>query len=235
MEVFKFNIEKAVQEIAFNTNKEFAEILGINPAARLTCTKPSGTASSLLGCSSGVHAWHSEYYIRRIRINKNEPIYTYLSIYLPEFLEDEYFKPNETAVLSIPIKAPEGAITRKESAIQLLERVKAVYNRWIVPGHNRGYNTNNVSATISIKENEWDEVRDWVWKNRNYYTGLSFLPYSDHSYIQAPFEDCTKETYEKMIELLSTRNINLKDVVEIKDNTNFTAEAACGGNGCEIQ
>jgi len=190
------------------------------------------TSSLVLGTSSGIHAWHSEYYIRNIRVGKNEAIYTYLSIYHPELIQDEYFKPHSTAVISVPQKAPEGSILRTESAIDLLERVKYFYNNWIKPGHKTGQNTHNISATISIKDGEWDTVGEWMWENRTCYNGLSVLPFSDHTYVQAPFQDCDKETYEKMMESLS--NIDLSLVVEAEDNTDLKDQVACAGNSCEI-
>jgi len=218
--------------IVKNENIRVASLLGINPAARTTVVKPAGTTSLVLGTSSGIHAWHNDYYIRRMRVGKNEPIYTYLSIYHPNLIEDEYFRPHDTAVISIPQKAPEGAILRTETAINLLERIKKVHSDWIKPGHVAGSNTHNVSATISIKPDEWDIVGDWMWTNRKYYNGLSVLPYSDHTYIQAPFEDCTKEEYEKLLESLV--QVDLSKVIELDDNTNLTGELACAGGACTV-
>jgi ribonucleoside-diphosphate reductase alpha chain len=186
----------------------------------------------VLGCSSGIHAWHNDYYIRRIRVGKNEAIYTYLNTYHPELIEDEYFRPHDTAVISIPQNAPKGAIMRTESPIQLLERVKRVHKEWIKPGHRSGNNTHNVSATVSIREHEWAAVGEWMWENRDSYNGLSVLPYDGGTYKQAPFEDCDEETFNEMMKTLS--NINLDDVVEDADHTDLKAEAACAGGACEI-
>lgn len=230
-EILKYNLNEAAQ-IAVEMNKEISKKIGINRASRITTIKPSGTASLVLGCSSGIHAWHDQYYIRRIRVNKNEAIYTYLSIYHPELVEDEYFRPHDTAVISIPQKAPQGSILRHESPIELLERVKLFYENWIVPGHRDGQNTHNVSATISIKENEWEEVGEWMWKNRNSYNGLSVLPYDNGSYIQAPFETIDEEKYNELFKTLT--DIDLTKVVEISDETNLQGELACAGNQCEI-
>ena len=227
----KLDLKKAAL-IVKETNAAVAKAIGINAAARCTTIKPSGTSSLVLGTSSGIHAWHSEYYIRNIRVGKNEAIYTYLSIYHPELIQDEYFKPHSTAVISVPQKAPEGSILRTESAIDLLERVKYFYNNWIKPGHKTGQNTHNISATISIKDGEWDTVGEWMWENRTCYNGLSVLPFSDHTYVQAPFQDCDKETYEKMMESLS--NIDLSLVVEAEDNTDLKDQVACAGNSCEL-
>jgi len=213
-------------------NSEIALRIGIGPASRCTTVKPAGTTSLTLGTSSGIHAWHNDYYLRRIRVGKGESIYTYLQVNHPELIEDEYFRPHDTAVISVPQKAPEGSITRHESALDLLERVKKVHLEWVKTGHRKGQNTNNVSATITIKPDEWQEVGEWMWENKHNYNGLSVLPYSDHSYKQAPFEDCTKEEYEAL--LPSLKVVDLDKVIEIDDNTNLTGELACAGGACEI-
>jgi ribonucleoside-diphosphate reductase alpha chain len=227
----KLNLEEAAKHVN-ETNAEIAKIIGINPAARCTTIKPSGTSSLVLGTSSGIHAWHNEYYIRNIRVGKNEAIYTYLSIHHPELVQDEYFRPHDTAVISVPQKAPEGSILRTESALDLLERVKLFYKGWIKPGHRTGQNTHNISATVSIKDDEWEKVGAWMWENRAFYNGLSVLPFSEHTYIQAPFQDCDKETYEKMMESLT--NIDLDMVIEMDDNTDLKDQVACAGGSCEI-
>ena len=224
---------KAGAKIVKQENKRVAELLGINPAARTTCVKPAGTTSLTLGTSSGIHAWHNDHYIRRIRVGKNEPIYEYLSTAHPELIEDEYFRPHDTAVISAPQRAPEGAITRAESAIDMLERVKKVSTEWVRTGHWKGQNTHNVSATVTIKEDEWAEVGEWMWENRSCYNGLSVLPHSDHTYVQAPFEDCDEATYNEMMKSLA--NIDLTNVVETQDNTDLQGELACAGGACEIK
>ena len=144
-----------------------------------------------------------------------------------------FFRPHDTGVISVPQSAPKGSITRKETALEFLSRVKEVSEKWVKFGHSRGPNTNNVSATITIKEDEWEDVGNWMWENRNIYNGLSVLPFSDHSYVQAPFEDCDEETYEKMLEHLT--NINLDSINEEEDNTDLTGELACAGGACEIK
>ena len=227
----KLNLEEAAKHVN-ETNAAIAKIIGINPAARCTTIKPSGTSSLVLGTSSGIHAWHNEYYIRNIRVGKNEAIYTYLSIHHPELVQDEYFRPHDTAVISVPQKAPEGSILRTESALDLLERVKLFYKGWIKPGHRTGQNTHNISATVSIKDDEWGVVGNWMWENRAYYNGLSVLPFSDHTYIQAPFEDCTKEKYEEMMKSLT--NIDLDMVIEMDDNTDLKDQVACAGGACLV-
>jgi len=229
------------------------------------------TSSLVLGTSSGIHAWHNDYYVRRIRVGKNEAIYTYLQIYHPELIEDEYFRPNEQAVISVPQKAPEGSIFRHESPLDLLNRVKRFNMEWVRNGHTDGQNTHNVSVTVSIKKepemvsvkgeggkpikgtdgkvvfepkrdsegniiyriNEWGAVGEWMWANRNTFNGIAVLPYDGGSYIQAPFEDCTKETYDEMCK--SLHSIDLTKVVEMDDNTDLAGELACSSGGaCEI-
>ena len=186
-----------------------------------------------MGTSSGIHAWHNDYYIRRLRVGKNEAIYTHLSIYHPELIEDEYFRPHDTAVISVPQNAPEDSILRHETPLKLLRRVKKVSKEWIRPGHSRGQNTHNVSATISIKEKDWETVGKWMWDNRDYYNGLSVLPYDGGTYKQAPFEDCTEEEYNSLIKTL--KGVDLKNVIEYDDNTDLTGELACAGGACEIK
>ena len=213
-------------------NERVAKILDIKPAARCTTVKPAGTTSLTLGTSSGIHAWHNDYYIRRLRVGKNEAIYWYLYLNHTELIEDEYFRPHDTAVISIPQKAPEGAITRHESALQLLKRVAKVAGEWVRPGHRKGQNTHNVSATISIKDAEWTDVGEWMWENRDKYNGLSVLPYADHTYKQAPFEDCSKERYDVLIN--SLKNVDLTEITEEEDNTDLQGELACAAGACEI-
>lgn len=223
---------KAAAKAVKEENARVAEIIGINRSARTTTVKPAGTTSLALGTSSGIHAWHNDYYIRRIRVGKNEAIYTYLATNHPELVEDEYFRPHDTAVISIPQKAPDGSILRTESPFALLERIKRVHLEWVKPGHRSGNNTHNVSATVSLKPDEWEPAGEWMFENRNHYNGLSVLPYSDHTYMQAPFEDCSKETYETMMK--SLHNIDLSQVIELDDNTDLSGELACAGGNCTI-
>lgn len=229
--VLELNMTEAA-EVAKGENERVAKIIGINKAARCLTVKPSGTTSIVCGVSSGIHAWHDKFYVRRMRVNKNESIYNYLAFNHPELVEDDFFAPTKTAVISVPQKAPEGAITRDESALDLLARVKKVYNEWVKVGHRKGDNTNNVSVTVSIKDHEWDEVGEWMWENRNNYCGISVLPYSDHTYKQAPFETITEEEYERLVKTL--HDVDLSKVVEVDDNTDLANELACASGNCEL-
>lgn len=220
-------------EVAQRVNKTIADLIGIKSAYRITCVKPSGTSSLVLGTSSGVHAWHDQYYLRRIRLGKNEALYTYLSIYHPELLEDDVMSPQNQSVVSVPVSAPQEAITRgSESAIQFLERVKLIHEKWIKPGHIMGDNTHNVSATVTLKKNEWAMVGEWLWENQNHYNGLSFLPEDLGSYQQTPFESITKEQYEQLVTNLHA--LDVSKIVEVSDKTNLSEQVACSGNNCEI-
>ena len=229
--VLGYDMEEAAK-IVKKENSKVAKLIGINKAARTTTVKPAGTTSLTLGTSSGIHAWHNDFYIRRVRVGKNESIYNYLNTNHPELLEDDYFRPHDTAVISIPQKAPKGSILRTESAFDLLERVKKVATEWVKTGHNTGSNSHNVSATISLKEEDWELAGEWMWENRDHYNGLSVLPYNGGTYVQAPFEDCTEEDYERMMKTLS--EIDLSNVIEEKDETNLSGELACAGGACEI-
>jgi ribonucleoside-diphosphate reductase alpha chain len=229
--VLGYDMKRAAKMVK-EENERVAGLIKINKSARTTTVKPSGTSSLVLGTSSGIHAWHNDYYLRRIRVGKNESIYSYLAINHPELIEDEYFRPHDTAVITIPQRAPEGSIVRHESVFQMLERVKKVSQEWIKPGHRNGQNTHNVSATVSIKEDEWELVGDWMWNNRDFYNGLSVLPYNGGTYTQAPFEDCTKEDFERLVKSLT--DVDLTKVVELQDNTDLRGELACANGSCEI-
>jgi ribonucleoside-triphosphate reductase len=224
---------RAAADVVKEENARVAELIGINLAARTTCVKPAGTTSLTLGTSSGIHAWHSDYYIRRLRVGKNEPIYRHLSDHHPELIEDEYFSPHTTAVITVPQRSPHAAILRTESTLQLLKRIKYVTDEWVRPGFRKGQNTHNISATLSIRDAEWTDTGEWMWENRNSYNGLSVLPYDGGTYTQAPFEDCSKEKYEVM--LASLARINLTDIEENDDNTNLKGEAACAAGSCEVK
>ncbi len=261
-EISKYDLSK-LAFLVREVNEYYAKQIGINPAARCTTIKPSGTTSCVLGTSSGIHAWYSQYYIRTIRLGKNEALYTYLAINHPELLEDDYFRPETQAIVNIPQMAPSGAILREnESVSEFLDRIALFNQEWVKMGHNSGDNINNVSATVSIdksniyvkakvldepkqedskfsytvkpleRKDEWQHVGEWMWNNRNIYSGISVLPWDSGSYKQAPFQPITKEKYESMIENL--KSIDLSKVIEIEDHTNFSQESACTGGKCEI-
>ena len=229
--VLGYDMKKAASVVK-RENTRVAKIIDINQSARTTTVKPAGTTSLVLGTSSGIHAWHNDYYIRRIRVGKNESIYQHLLNNHPELVEDEYFRPHDTAVIQVPQKAPEGSILRTESPFQLLERVKKVATEWVKTGHRAGSNSHNVSATVSLKEDDWQLAGEWMWENRNHYNGLSVLPYDGGTYTQAPFEDITKEKYDEMMKTLT--EVSLSNVTEIEDNTDLSGELACAGGACEI-
>ena len=229
-EVLKYNLE-LVANTAKTVNQDISAIIGTNEAARITCIKPSGTTSLVLGTASGIHAWHAPYYLRTMRFNKSEDLAMYLEINHPELCEDDVLRPKDTLCVRIPVAAPEGSILRTESPLDTLERVKKFATEWILPGHINGDNTHNVSATISITD-EWEVVGQWMWTNRNVYNGLSVLPYFGGSYKQAPFEDITKEQYEEKI--ISLQLVDLTKVTELDDSVDFGQVAACAGGACEI-
>jgi ribonucleoside-diphosphate reductase alpha chain len=229
--ILDYNMKEAAKVVK-DENVRIAGLIGINKAARCTTVKPAGTTSLTLGTSSGIHAWHNDFYIRRVRVGKNEAIYSYLSENHPELIEDEYFRPHDTAVISVPQKSPETAILRTESPLQLLERVKHVTKDWIRPGHRTGANSHNISATISVREHEWDAVGSWMWENREFYNGLSVLPYMGGTYKQAPFEDITEEQYDQLMQSLV--DVDLSRIVETEDETDLKGEIACAGGACEI-
>lgn len=229
--VLKLNLNEAAHEVLLE-NERVAKIIGINVAARTTTVKPSGSASLTVGSSSGIHAWHNDYYIRRMRVGKNEALYGYMVENFPALIEDCKFKPHLEAVMSFPQAAPLGSILRVESPIDTLNRVGKYNVEWIQSGHRTGNNFHNVSCTISIKDTEWDEVFKWMWDNRANYTGISVLPYNGGSYIQAPFEDCSKEEFDRLMTLM--HDIDLTRVTEMDDNTALTEQAACAGGVCEL-
>lgn len=229
--VLSLNLEEASKKV-IEENKRISQIIACNPAARTTCIKPEGSGSLVVGSSSGIHAWYDNYYIRRVRFNKEEPIYKYLLKVMPELIEDCKFKPTQEAMINIPIKAPNKGIFRDETALQLLERIKKYSIEWVKPGHIKGENTHNVSATISVKDNEWKDIGDWMWKNREYYNGLAVLPFDGGTYTQAPFETISKSQYYKLEKLI--KNIDLTKVIETQDLTQLKEQAACAGGVCEL-
>ena len=220
-------------DIVKKINKIISNRIKINSAARATTIKPSGTTSCVLGTSSGIHAWHNDYYFRRIRVTKNDPLYGYMFMYHNEIVEDDQLKSHDTAIITIPQEAPTGSILRTESVLDLLNRISKFNLQWVKEGHAKGDNANNVSATVSIKPEEWGLVGDWMYENRNTYNGISVLPYDNGSYIQAPFENCTKEQFDELSKSLT--DIDLTKIVENDDNTEHSQELACAGDNCEIK
>lgn len=231
--IFGFNKAEAAF-MAVEENKRVAELIGINPAARVTTIKPSGTSSLVVGSSSGIHAWHSKKYIRNMQCRVGDDLYTFFNEYHPELIKIMDYDPH-SAVIGIPIEAPETAISREdETTLDLLERVKEYNIHWVAEGHVSGPNTNNVSATISVKEGEWDMVGDWMWKNKGIYNGLSVLPHDGGSYKDAPFQEVDEETYQRKLEYIKNNKIDLTMIVEEEDYTDQKGEIACGAGGCEV-
>ena len=223
LEAFLMTLRDQAREV----NKEEAGKIGIPESAAITCVKPSGTVSQLVGVSSGMHPWHSPYYIRTVRGSKNDPI----SVFLKEVgipVEDDVMKPNETYVFSFPVKAPEGAIVRNDlTAIDHL-------NIWLV--YQRAWCEHKPSITVSVKEDEWMEVGAWVYKNFDEVSGISFLPHSEHTYKQAPYQEISKEEYEELLDKMP-KNIRWEDLsfYETEDGTSTNATLACSSDGnCEL-
>jgi ribonucleoside-diphosphate reductase alpha chain len=222
-------LEKALhhlRNVAVDTNVAEAEKIGINPSAAITCVKPSGTVSQLTGVSSGMHPWHSEYYVRTVRGDKKDPLTQFLADSgIPA--EDDFMKPQDTTVFSFPIKAPLGAITRKDlTATQHLDI-------WLT--YQRAWCEHKPSITVSVREEEWMDVGAWVFKNFDELSGVSFLPLSDHTYKQAPYQEVTAEEYndfvKRMPENIVWSNLSL---YETEDNTSGTQALACVSGECDI-
>lgn len=217
-------ILEQLRDHARKVNEHWATTLGIPASASITCVKPSGTVSQLVDSASGIHARHSGYYIRRIRMDKKDPIYSFLKEQgVP--VEDEAFRPNSTAVFSFPMKAPDGAVCRKDkTAIEQLEL-------WLI--YQRHWCEHKPSVTVSVKEDEWLEVGAWVYKHFDEMSGVSFLPFSDHTYQQAPYEDITEDQYNKIV-AEQTYNIDWSQLIEVSDNTEGAQQLACVSGVCEL-
>ena len=229
-EVYKFELEKllnTLRDVAVQTNKEWAGKIGIPQSAAVTCVKPSGTVSQLVDSASGIHARHSPYYIRTVRGDKKDPL-TKMMVDMGFPVEDDVTKPDHTYVFSFPVKAPENAVFRKDmSAIEQLEL-------WLI--YQKAWCEHKPSITISVKEEEWPEVGAWCWKYFDQLSGVSFLPFSDHVYAQAPYQDCTKEEYEALLAKMP-KNIDWTklSIYETRDTTTGTQELACSAaGGCEL-
>jgi ribonucleoside-triphosphate reductase len=226
------NLEEAANTVNAE-NERVADIIGINKSARSCTVKPAGSTSLVFGVSSGIHAWHNDYYIRRVRVGKNEAIYKYISEKCPSLVVDDLEKPHLQSIFEFPQKAPEGAILRSEPIMDTLERIKKFNTEWIGTGHRTGLNKHNVSATLNIKNGEWDTVGEWMWENRSTYAGLSALPYFGGSYVQAPFEDIDEERYNEMYKHL--KSIDVSEILEYDDDTNLAGELACAAGSCEVK
>jgi len=219
-------------KLALQTNEEMAKKIGINVAARVSAVKPEGTVSTIVGSSSGVHDRHSQWYIRRIRMNGNDPLAKYLGTVIPELVEQDIFSENGV-VVSIPQESPKGSVTReKTTALDMLKRANMYNVNWIKEGHRSGLNTHNCSVTISVRDHEWDSLREEMWNTRDQYTGVSLLPYDGGTYQQAPFEEISLEKYNQIEKLVKV--IDLTKVREIEDFTNRGEIVACGGGACEV-
>lgn len=220
--------------IGMEENARVAKIIGINPAARATTIKPAGTTSCVVGTASGAHAWHGPEYIRNMQCRVGDDLYNFFTVHHNELIQVMEYDPM-SAVIGIPQKAPKGAILREhETAIDFLERVKKLNIDWVHKGHRRGPNTNNVSATVSVKDNEWEDVGEWMWKNRYSYNGLSVLPFDGGSYSNAPFETVDKKTFQRKLDYINNNPIDLTLIVEEVDNTTQKDNLACSSGQCEI-
>jgi ribonucleoside-triphosphate reductase len=216
----------ALREFAIEVNAREAARLGINPSAAITCIKPEGTTSQLTHTSSGIHAWHAMWYLRTVRGDMKDPL-TQFMIDSGFYWEADAMNPNHTAVFYFPIEAPSGAITRLDlSAIQHLEL-------WLT--YQRHWCEHKPSVTISVKAEEWDEVREWVWEHFDELSGVSFLPHSEHTYVQAPYQDITKDEYDKWVQKMP-RNVNwdLLSAYELEDSTTGTQTLSCVAGACDV-
>jgi len=224
----KLTLPMVLEELrdhARSVNEEWAEKLGIPASASITCVKPSGTVSQLVDSASGIHARHNPFYIRRIRMDKKDPIYGFLrDSGVP--VEDEAFRPESTAVFSFPIAAPKGAVCRTDkTAIEQLEL-------WLI--YQRHWCEHKPSVTISVKDEEWPEVGAWVWKHFDEVSGVSFLPFDGGTYRQAPYEDIDEETYNALLAAMP-KDVDWSKFTEKEDNTIGQQTLACSASGgCEI-
>ena len=221
------NFLVTLREKARETNKQESQKIGIPESAAITCVKPSGTVSQLVGVSSGMHPWHSPYYIRTVRGSKGDPISTFLKeVGIP--VEDDWMKPNDTYVFSFPIKAPEGAVIRNDlTAIEHL-------NIWLI--YQRAWCEHKPSITVTVKEDEWMEVGAWVYKHFDEVSGISFLPHSDHVYKQAPYQEVSETDYLELLTKMPS-SIRWEDLsfYETEDGTSTNATLACSSDGnCEL-
>ena len=218
---------ETLRETAVKTNKEWSSKIGIPQSVAITCVKPSGTVSQLVDSASGIHARHAPYYIRTVRADKKDPL-AKMMVDLGFPVEDDVTKPEHTCVFSFPMKGPENAIYRKDmTAIEQLEL-------WLT--YQRHWCEHKPSITVTVKEHEWPEVGAWVWNHFDEMSGVSFLPFSEHVYVQAPYQDCTKEEYEAMLAKMP-KEVDWTKLAEYEktDTTVASQELACSASGgCEI-
>lgn len=217
--------------VASDENERVADKIGVRPAKRITTVKPSGTASLVLGTSSGIHPYWARWQIRNVEVSTVEPLYKYLGEYAEEWIKPKRDSAT-TAIFSVPLENPEDGAFRNETALEALERIKYVQNNWIDAGHNVGLNKHNVSATVSVRDEEWDEVREWLWENKEDYTGLTLFPYWGGTHPDAPNIEIDKETYDRMAS--SFPDLDLSKIIEEEDLTDLAGELACAGGACEI-
>ena len=215
-------------------NKELAHELGINHAARITTTKPSGTTSTVLGTTAGIHGAYAPYYLRRVRIAKDDPLAIYLANSLPsELVETDEFQPSLNCI-ALPIQMP-GIVASKESCIEQLERAKFIQENWIKPGHDRGPNMHNVSLTCYYRgEQDQKDLDVWMWNNRDSYAGISLLPLDENTYIQAPYEAITQERYEELLDKVLSCELDLSEVQYEQKHDLRAQTSGCEGDKCSI-
>ena len=225
--------EEAVK-IILEENTRVATLIGINEAARTSTIKPSGTSSCVVGTSSGVHAWHSKKYIRNMQCRVGDDLFNYFMRHHPLLIKIMDYDPM-SAVIGIPQIAPDNATLREdETALEMLERVKSYNLDWVKVGHRRGPNTNNVSATVSVKAGDWEAVGEWMWENRHHYNGLSVLPHDGGTYKNAPFEEVSDAEFDIKLQYIKENKIDLTLIIEEVDNTTQKDNLACSGDSCEI-
>jgi len=230
--VLGLNLQEAARK-AMLQNSITAAKIGIGEAARVTTVKPAGSTSSVLGVSSGIHAWHSKYYVRNFQCKVGDDMYNFFTEHHPELIKVMDQQP-DSAVIGCPIKAPNGAITRENDDItQFLERVKRFNEEWVREGHRWGDNTNNVSATVSVRDDEWGFLKDWMWENKESFHGLSVLPYFGGTYKDAPFQECDEKEFLRRLKLME--EVDLTKIKEDVDNTDLTGELACAGGACDLE
>ena len=216
-----------LKKYSVEINAKYAKELGVNVAASITCVKPSGTVSQLVDAASGIHARHNPYYIRTVRGDKKDPL-TQMMVDAGFPVEDDVMNPSHTAVFSFPMKVDKGAVFRTDmTAIEQLEL-------WLV--YQKHWCEHKPSVTISVKEHEWLEVGAWVYEHFDYMSGVSFLPFSEHTYKQAPYQDCNEKEYKDLLNKMPTSvDWNKLSEYEKSDMTVGSQELACSAGSCEIQ